>query len=488
MPVSRRTSRTIAFTGRSRWPRCAPGTSPAAPPAALLDEQHPALGVADDGRRCPCHVPHGRTLDACRCPATGPGGRPRAARSGHPRLGGVPATVSRFVPQSRPQRLEPGTGADPGVRAVHRRRDRGGDLVGQRRGWPAAGGAAPFQHRGLGGRLRARRRPALPRDHRQRAVLPRGPGPVGARSRCGRAGSGSGARSRSARSGPGSAAAGRDPAAAVRGRAAPGSRWRRASAGWATTSTRSSSAGPPTCRGRCEIDPGRPRGGRRATYHPTFLYEAVGPRGGRVLVLVDRRFGLGRGRVFALYVRVHRRPGVDRDAPHRPAQPPVRGSGSTFGPRSWSSPAGCSTSCWSADPARPRWSRAVPPGEPSRVRHRSPPDTGAVAVCAATDATERDCRAGCRDGPRPGHRGRTPTPSRTSPRAPAGTAARDAPGRDAAAGRRRRHAAPRHGDRHRRTPDRRRSRGRVRRDERSATGAPAGPLRGRGTAALNLGG
>jgi prolipoprotein diacylglyceryl transferase len=53
-----------------------------------------------------------------------------------------------------------------------------------------------------------------------------------------------------------------------------------------------------------EIDPGRPGtvAGVR-TYHPTFLYEMIWCFAlAGVLVLVDRRFKLGRGRVFALYV------------------------------------------------------------------------------------------------------------------------------------------------------------------------------------------
>jgi prolipoprotein diacylglyceryl transferase len=41
-------------------------------------------------------------------------------------------------------------------------------------------------------------------------------------------------------------------------------------------------------------------------FHPTFLYEAVWNLGGMGLVLwADRRFNLGRGRVFALYVMVY---------------------------------------------------------------------------------------------------------------------------------------------------------------------------------------
>ena len=52
-----------------------------------------------------------------------------------------------------------------------------------------------------------------------------------------------------------------------------------------------------------EIDPGRPNTvpGAQA-YHPTFLYESLWDLGlAAALVWVDRRFRLGRGRVFALY-------------------------------------------------------------------------------------------------------------------------------------------------------------------------------------------
>jgi len=53
-----------------------------------------------------------------------------------------------------------------------------------------------------------------------------------------------------------------------------------------------------------EIDPGQPNTVAGATtYHPTFLYESLWCLAlAAVLVLVDRRFRLGHGRVFALYV------------------------------------------------------------------------------------------------------------------------------------------------------------------------------------------
>ncbi|MFA7323714.1 MAG: prolipoprotein diacylglyceryl transferase [Candidatus Nanopelagicales bacterium] len=54
-----------------------------------------------------------------------------------------------------------------------------------------------------------------------------------------------------------------------------------------------------------EIDPAhRPTGYEQyATFHPTFLYEALWMLGvAAILVWADRRFNLGHGRVFALYV------------------------------------------------------------------------------------------------------------------------------------------------------------------------------------------
>ena len=57
-----------------------------------------------------------------------------------------------------------------------------------------------------------------------------------------------------------------------------------------------------------EIDPAyRPAGYEAfATFHPTFLYEAVWMVGvALVLIWADRRFTLGHGRVFALYVALY---------------------------------------------------------------------------------------------------------------------------------------------------------------------------------------
>ena len=79
------------------------------------------------------------------------------------------------------------------------------------------------------------------------------------------------------------------------------------SGGSATTSTRSSTAGRPTCRGAWRSTPRNwperhdfPVG---TAFHPTFLYEALWNLAGIALLLwLDRRFRLGYGRVFALYV------------------------------------------------------------------------------------------------------------------------------------------------------------------------------------------
>ena len=55
-------------------------------------------------------------------------------------------------------------------------------------------------------------------------------------------------------------------------------------------------------------------------FHPTFLYEMLwNLAGAALLIWLDRRYRLGHGRVFWLYVLLlHDRPAVDRDAPHRP--------------------------------------------------------------------------------------------------------------------------------------------------------------------------
>ncbi len=73
-------------------------------------------------------------------------------------------------------------------------------------------------------------------------------------------------------------------------------------------STRSCSAGPTTLPWGLEIDVEyRPAGFEEfATFHPTFLYELLWNLGvAAVLVWADRRFRLGHGKVFALYVLLY---------------------------------------------------------------------------------------------------------------------------------------------------------------------------------------
>ena len=82
----------------------------------------------------------------------------------------------------------------------------------------------------------------------------------------------------------------------------------RRSAGGATTSTRSCSAGRRRCRGALEIDAGAPPDAATAgaTFHPTFLYESLWDIGVALLVIwADRRWRLGHGRAFALYVALY---------------------------------------------------------------------------------------------------------------------------------------------------------------------------------------
>ena len=129
------------------------------------------------------------------------------------------------------------------------------------------------------------------------------------RSTSGTAAWASGGRSRSARSVPGSAAAAAASTCWTSATRWPRAWcWRRRSAAGATTSTRSCTAARPRCRGRC-------RSTRRtgpadtptiALYHPTFLYESLWNIAVAVLLLwVDRRFTVPRGRLFALYVAAY---------------------------------------------------------------------------------------------------------------------------------------------------------------------------------------
>ena len=85
----------------------------------------------------------------------------------------------------------------------------------------------------------------------------------------------------------------------------------RPSAGGATGSTRSSTASRPTLPWGLEIDAQHrqslaPQYQKFETFHPTFLYEFVWNLGVAGLVIwADRRFRLGHGRAFALYVMAY---------------------------------------------------------------------------------------------------------------------------------------------------------------------------------------
>ena len=227
---------------------------------------------------------------------------------------GRPRMILRHHPEPDPGRLEPRPAADPRLRALHRgghrRRDPAhrASLAGPRR---SAGRRA--RHRRLGGAVRHRRRPALPRDHQPAGLLRRAAATRSGPSRSGRAASASGARSPSAGSAPGSPAGG----AASRCRPSP-TRWRpgcwsrRRSAGWATGSTTSSTAGPTHLPWALKIyawDGGKAVVGADGhpvvlgTFHPTFLYELLWNLAAAAFVIwADRRFRLGHGRAFALYV------------------------------------------------------------------------------------------------------------------------------------------------------------------------------------------
>ena len=184
--------------------------------------------------------------------------------------------------------------------------------IGERR-WVARGGRAGRGHgpRALGGAVRPRRRPALPRDHRPRPLLRRGPARRSRRSTSGAAASASGARSRSARVGVVDRRAAQGHPAAAGARRAGARRAGRAGdrAAGATGSTRSCSAGRPTCRGALKIDPAAPAARLRAVRHlppDVPLRVRLGPRAPSAFVIwADRRFKLGHGRVLALYVMAY---------------------------------------------------------------------------------------------------------------------------------------------------------------------------------------
>ena len=94
------------------------------------------------------------------------------------------------------------------------------------------------------------------------------------------------------------------------------SRWHRGSVAWATGSTTRCTAALPTCPGAADPRVGPVRGPRRrrsgrkpvvlGTFHPTFLYEMLWAFGVAALVIwADRRFRLGHGRAFGLYVALY---------------------------------------------------------------------------------------------------------------------------------------------------------------------------------------
>ena len=86
------------------------------------------------------------------------------------------------------------------------------------------------------------------------------------------------------------------------------SRSRRRSAAGATGSTRSCSASPPICPGGWRSTrEHRPLGYEQdSTFHPTFLYECIWNLGVAGLVIwADRKYKLGYGRAFALYVMAY---------------------------------------------------------------------------------------------------------------------------------------------------------------------------------------
>ena len=82
---------------------------------------------------------------------------------------------------------------------------------------------------------------------------------------------------------------------------------RRPSDGSATGSTRSCSAGRRRCRGGSRSTPTTPtRSPGAEAYHPTFLYELLWNLGVAGVVLwADRRWRLGGGRAFALYLALY---------------------------------------------------------------------------------------------------------------------------------------------------------------------------------------
>ena len=276
-----------------------------------------------------------------------------------------------YFPSPPRGRLAPRAVAHPRVRAVHHRRHRGrtadrGPALGgpRRRAW------RDLRHRAVGGAFRIDRRPALSPGHRLADLLRARAVPVWAR-RCesGTAAWASGAPWPSVASARGSAVG----VAEFRCRPSPTrlrpeSSWRRPSVGSGTTSTRSSTVAKRRCRGAWRSSTGGiPRdsstshsldgistGQLALVVQPTFLYELIW----NVLVFValiylDRRFTLGHGRLFAIYVAVLLRRAVLASNCCATTPPPTsQASESTRSHRLSSSSGPWSTSCWRRRVAR----------------------------------------------------------------------------------------------------------------------------------------
>ena len=184
-------------------------------------------------------------------------------------------------------------------------------------------------------------------DHQPRGLLRRAAGTRSGPSPSGRAASASGARSPSAASAPGSPAA----AAASRCRPSP-TPWRPGCwsprpigrlGNWFNNELYGGPTSLPVAAEDLRV--GRRPGGARAPttspivlgyFHPTFLYELLWNLAAAAFVIwADRRFRLGHGRAFALYVVSYcLGPAVGRAAAHRPRRCTSSASGSTCSPRS----------------------------------------------------------------------------------------------------------------------------------------------------------
>ena len=301
------------------------------------------------------------------------------------------------------------TRAAPGIRPVHHPGRHRRRLVGAAAGSPAAAARHGRRRRGVGGAVRPRRRPDLPRHHRLPAYFGDGARPgrraadlEGRPRHLGRH------RLRRARRLDRLPAA-RDPAP---GRSP--TRWRpascspRRSAAWATGSTRSCSAGPTDLPWGLEIDPAhrpeRATSSTRPTTRPSST-SSSGRRRRRLVIWADRRFRLGHGRAFALYVAaLHASAALDREAAGRPGH-------HILGLRlnDWTSDR--RSSCWRGDLLR-RLRQASDPdvrsGRRARARGGASPASGpgrgragGRAEATATGATPTSGQPRPGWGPRP---------------------------------------------------------------------------------------